>query len=93
MEPRENLKHKLMIVGGLPAGHPDDAELDKIIKEIEAIRKERTPTEADWKTSAGRNVRGAGEYKYAGEDMSDLNSLLMQILNTQTPGIKGMKTK
>jgi len=77
------MAHKLMTLAGLPPGHPDEQELESIIQDMKAVRN---PTDSDWKAAARRHVRNAGNYKYAGEDLTDLNSLLMQIINTPTPG-------
>jgi hypothetical protein len=77
---REQLKHKLKVVAGLPPWSPTDEELDLVIADVAEVAERREPTEADWRASARRRVRGAGQYKYAGEDMSNLNMLLYQIL-------------
>lgn len=82
MNAREQMKHKLMILAGLPR-HPTDHELDAVIDDILEVKKTRLPTEGDWITAAGRHVSGAGTYKYAGEDMSNLNALLIQIQNAR----------
>lgn len=79
----DRLKHKLKILAGLPSSGPTDEELQKIIGEIIQIASTRSPTEADWKRAAWQYVPRAGSYKYGGEDMSDLNALLVRILNQQ----------
>lgn len=78
MTARDQMKHKLMILAGLP-NEPTDAQLNAIIADIVEIQKTRTPTERDWAEVAARHVPNAGTRKYAGEDMSNLNALLMQI--------------
>jgi hypothetical protein len=80
MSATEDLKHRLKISAGLPPNSPTDEELQLIIQRILPIRRQRTPTEADWKAAAMAVVPGAGTYKYAGEDLSDLNELLLAIL-------------
>ena len=82
MTVHDQMKHKLMILAGLPR-HPTDAELDAIIDDIVEVKKTRLPTDGDWIKAAGRHVPGAGTHKYAGEDMSNLNALLMQIQNAR----------
>lgn len=82
MNAREQMKHKLMILAGLPR-HPTDAQLDAIIDDLLEVKKTRLPTERDWIEAAGRYVPSAGTHKYAGEDMSNLNALLIQIQNAR----------
>jgi len=81
MKAAEDLKHSLKILAGLPPNSPTDDELRSIIQRIQKIRRQRTPNEADWKAVAMAVVPGAGTYKYAGEDLSDLNELLLAILS------------
>jgi hypothetical protein len=83
MSPVDRLKHKLKILAGLPPYSPADDELEQIIGEIIEIASTRLPTEGDWKRAAWQYVPRAGSYKYGGEDMSDLNALLVRILNQQ----------
>jgi hypothetical protein len=80
MKAAEALKHRLKLLAGLPPKSPTDKELELIIQRILPIRRQRVPTEADWKAAAMAVVPGAGTYKYAGEDLSDLNELLLAIL-------------
>jgi hypothetical protein len=86
MTATEQLKHKLMILAGLPLGSPTDSELVQIIADIRQIAKQRVPTDSDWRRVASRYVRDAGRHRYASEDMSDLNALLRQILESGSPG-------
>jgi hypothetical protein len=90
---RERLKHKLKITAGLPPWGLTDDELDLIIREMADISKQRTPTWVDWQIAARRYVRGAGLFKYSGEDLSDLNALLMMILATPTPATGSQSNK
>ena len=82
MSARDQIKTKLKILAGLPPASPTDSELAAIIADITLVQKERVPTEADWRAAATRNVPGAGGWRYAGEDMSDLNRLLLMIQST-----------
>lgn len=83
---REAMKTKLKFLAGLPPTGPTDAELDAIIRDVVQIQKERVPTEADWRTAAINHVPNERMYKYAGEDLSDLNRLLMMIQLTSLQG-------
>ncbi len=76
MNVRERMKHKLKLLAGLPS-EPTDTQLDAIVGDIRKIQPTKTPTEGDWREAAARRVPGAGTRKYAGEDLSDLNALLM----------------
>lgn len=82
------MKQKLMVLAGLP-DHPTDGQLAAIINDIEEIEREQTPTEADWQNAAARHVPEAGSCKYKGEDMSDLNRLLLLIQSTTQPSGSG----
>jgi hypothetical protein len=85
MKAVDRLKHKLMILAGLPPQSPTNGELQLIIEEIVEISATRRPTEFDWKKAAGKHVPNAGRCRHAGEDMSDLNALLIQILSQEDP--------
>lgn len=85
MTVKGRMKHKLKLLAGLRPQSPTDEELDLIITEIVELARKRRPTETDWKNAAGKYVPNAGKYKYAGEDLSDLNALLVQILNQGEP--------
>ena len=78
MSVRDQMKTKLKFLAGLPS-EPTDSQLGAIISDILEIQKTRRTTEGDWKDAAGRHVPRAGTRKYAGEDLSDLNALLMQL--------------
>lgn len=78
MSVRDRMKHKLKLLAGLPS-EPTDTQLDAIIGDVLKIWPTRRPTEGDWRESAARRVPGAGTRKYAGEDLSDLNALLMML--------------
>ena len=66
MKAAEALKHRLKLLAGLPPKSPRDKELELIIQKILPIRRQRIPTESDWKAAAMAVVPGAGTYKYAG---------------------------
>lgn len=85
MDPKNRLRHKLKILAGLRPQSPTDEELELIVDAIVELAGKRRPTEQDWKSAARRYVPNAGNYKYAGEDMSDLNALLVRILNQDDP--------
>lgn len=90
MNPRRALKHALKILAGLPPAGPTDAQLDAIIAEVVRAAPGRMPTQSDWLDAATKLVPDAGKYAYAGEDMSNLNQLLMLIQQTsQKPGTGG----
>lgn len=90
MNPRNALKHALKILAGLPPAGPTDAQLDAIIAEVVRVGRGRIPTQSDWLDAARRLVPDAGKYAYAGEDMSNLNQLLLMIQQTsQRPGTGG----
>ena len=85
MSVKERMKHKLKLLAGLRPQSPTNEELELIIADIVELARKRRPTETDWKNAAGNYVPNAGKYKYAGEDLSDLNALLVQILNQVDP--------
>jgi hypothetical protein len=86
MDAKERLRNKLKILAGLRPQSPTDEELDLIVDDIVELAGRRRPTEEDWKHAARKYVPNAGHYKYAGEDMSDLNALLVRILNQEDSG-------
>jgi hypothetical protein len=81
MDPKGTLRHRLKILAGLRPQSPTDEELELIVGDIVELAGRKRPTEQDWKDAARRYVPNAGQYKYAGEDVSDLNVLLVRILN------------
>jgi hypothetical protein len=85
----QSLKHPLRLVAGIPPWGPSDEELDEVVQDILRIWRTRTPTMSDWIAAARRHVRGAGAYGYHGENMADLNALLLRIQNTRPPGPSG----
>jgi hypothetical protein len=91
--PRESLKQHLRHIASISPWGLSDAELDAVIREILRIWGSRTPTRADWLEAARKHVSGAGSYKYAGEDMADLNALLLQIQNAKPSGPSGAVKK
>lgn len=81
MNAKEQLKHALKLTAGLGPGRPTDSELDAIIQDI---HQTKNPTKADWIKTTHKYVPQSGKYSYAGEDLADLNYLLMQIQKTTT---------
>ena len=81
MDAKGRLRHKLKILAGLRPQSPTDEELELIMGEIVELAGKRRPTEHDWKNAARKYVPKAGHYEYAGGDMSNLNALLVRILN------------
>ncbi len=82
MSARDDLKHALKLSAGLPPTAPTESQLDSIIKDIEVIKKTRTPTDADWIEAAHKHVPQGGKYSYGSEDLSDLNYLLIKLQST-----------
>ena len=83
MSAREQLRHHLRIHFALPPYHPNDQELSLVISDILALAKTRNPTEEDWEAATRKHVAGVGTYLTAGQDNSDLNSLLALIRNEE----------
>jgi hypothetical protein len=78
---RDQLKHSLKDLARLPPGSPSDQEFDLVLAEIRQIAQKRKPHDQDWLNAAFRHVRGARIIETIGEDMSNLNALLVQIMN------------
>ena len=91
MSLRQRLKSKIRVTFGTSHTDPTDFQLDAIIRDITNVQGIRTPTPEDWHDVVHRNVPSAGTIFYGGEDTSDLNMLLVQILNSPTTG--GSTTK
>lgn len=73
----DSLKLALKIQFGLAPAEPTDAQLASIKAEINLlIALGTTITDAIWKSAVYRHCPGAGQYKYAGIDNSDLTALL-----------------
>jgi hypothetical protein len=86
MNARQRMRSKIMITAGTVHGEPTDDQLDAILRDIINIRKTRAPTGSDWSKAIRQHVPSAGTMFYGGEDTSDLNMLLIQILNSQPGG-------
>lgn len=82
---RERMKGKLCSIANVPRDGISDAQLDAIIRDVVKLQSERAPTNGDWAAATRRHVPEAGTYFYKGEDFSDLNLLLAQLLNA-SPG-------
>lgn len=73
----QDLAHALKLKYGLPPMGPTSEQLEQIKQYVYAIHSSgRTPTESDWRFAVYRYCPGAGSWKYAGLDNSDLNTLL-----------------
>jgi hypothetical protein len=81
----EKLAHSLKMQFGTAPTEPTASQLTLIKAAILAVQKTgRQPTDSDWRAAVALNCPGAGRYKYAGVDNSDLNTLLA--LATQAAG-------
>jgi hypothetical protein len=78
IDAKRQLAHSLKLRFGLPPGEPTDDQVDAIVAELAMIGRQRRPVEADWRAAVKRHCPGAGPYKYASTDNSDLNWLLSQ---------------
>lgn len=81
MTVKERMRKKLRLLAGLRPQSPTDEELDLIIADGIELAVKRMPMETGWKNAADKIVPNAGKYKHAGKDLTNLNSLLIQILN------------
>lgn len=73
----QKLAHALKIKYGLPPMGPTSEQLEKIKQHISTIYASgKTPSDADWRFAVYKYCPGAGSWKYAGLDNSDLNTLL-----------------
>lgn len=73
----QQLSHALKIKYGTAPSDPNELQLAAIKKDIQfLIDQGKTPTEYDWQEIVKRHCPGAGQYKYAGADNSDLVTLL-----------------
>jgi len=87
--PREALKSALRWVANIPPYGLSDAEFDAVIQDILRIQEKRLPAKIDWLEAAQKHVSGVGTYKRAGENMADLNALLVKIQNARPSGQSG----
>jgi hypothetical protein len=89
MTSREELAHVLKVRFKLPPDRPSDAELDLIIRDVEARAKslDRPLSEAEWKQITYGHVRFVDKYIYKGLNFQDLNALLATI-RSQAQGTK-----
>ncbi|RKH40298.1 hypothetical protein D7Y23_34920 [Corallococcus sp. AB050B] len=70
------LAHALRMKFGTAPGEPNDKQLKDIVAYVGRIK---SPTDADWGRAVALYCPTAGTYKYAGENASDLNVLLLQM--------------
>lgn len=79
----EKLAHALKLKFGTAPEEPNQAQLNQIKKAIQALMQGgRIPTDADWSRIVKQYCPGAGQYKYAGIDNSDLIALLILAKNS-----------
>lgn len=77
MTPAEKLAHSLKVKFGTAPGEPTDSQLLQVKAAIQKIQSSgRTPTEQDWFNAVRMYCPSTGQYRYAGIDNSDLNTLL-----------------
>lgn len=76
------LAHSLKIRFGLPPDQPTSEQLERIKSDVLAFYATgRLPSDSDWRLVVYKNCPGAGTWKYAGLDNSDLNTLLTVAMN------------
>ena len=88
---RESLKGNLKKLAGLsPWTTIDDAVLSPILNDLQQLLKSRTQTGrltgAMVREIVAKYVPNTGTYGYLGEDMSDLNALLVALQNQSGGG-------
>ena len=77
MANEDKLAHALKMKFGTAPSDPTAQQLASIKAYISGIKNAgRYPTDQDWRTAVHLYCPGAGSYKYAGLDNSDLNTLL-----------------
>lgn len=64
---------------GTAPEEPDLEQISRVIVDIEGIRRQRPPVEADWKGSVAKHCPSAGTHAYPALDNSDLDALLEEI--------------
>lgn len=73
----QRLALALKIRFGTAPSEPNEQQLAGIKRDIQSlVALGRAPTDADWQIIVSRHCPGAGKYKYAGADNSDLTTLL-----------------
>jgi hypothetical protein len=89
----KDLEHAIRIRYRIPpTAQIGAASMEKVIRELHAIAKDHLPTDDEWETVVTRNIQWTGKHVTAGEDMTILNSVLMQIALPRPP-ISGTQTK
>ena len=94
MNPRHELEQAIRIrfkIG--PWNQISDAQLNTVIASLSTIAKTRPPTDEEWNKVITENIPNTGKYVTAGEDMADLNKVLMQIINPPRPGSTQTKAR
>ena len=78
----EKLAHAIKLRFGTSPKEPTESQLSKIKSDIQRIvNAGRKPTESDWLAAVMNHCPDRGQYKYAGLDNSDLNTLLQLATN------------
>ncbi len=73
----QRLALALKIRFGTAPSEPNEQQLAAIKRDIQSLAAQgRTPTDHDWQEVVSMHCPGAGKYKYAGADNSDLITLL-----------------
>lgn len=76
----EQLAHALKIKFGLPPNSPTDQEMVQIVSKVVSL-PEKDRTDENWAKIIREIIPDAGKYHYSGLDMSDINTLLSQIIS------------
>ncbi|WP_061945126.1 hypothetical protein [Collimonas pratensis] len=73
----QSLSHKIKMKFGTSPNEPDTQQLAHIKADLKRISDAgRVPTSVEWLVIVKRHCPSCGHYKYAGEDNSDLTTLL-----------------
>ena len=79
----QQLANSIKIKFGTGPDEPNEYQIEKIIQDIENIKKTGSrPSDSDWYSIVKKYCPSAGSYKYSGLDNSDLNTLLSLATNT-----------
>jgi hypothetical protein len=83
----EKLAQSLKVKFGTAPSEPTGVQLQQIKAAIQRIQSSgKTPSEHDWLSAVSMYCPSTGQYRYAGIDNSDLNTLLalaIQVANKQ----------
>lgn len=79
MSAREEMKHALRVIAGIPPHGLTDAEFDAFLRDIRSVAKTKLLTREDLQRAAKRNVRHTETFLREGEDYSYVRYLLSQL--------------